>query len=129
MHRLQPLCALLPILLYCTIQTSAYCNLLDHQVCDELCKVDNYWYGHCTIWDGENFSCKCFDYLPPLDGSICRGKHPYCSRKCQEAGAEGGFCYPQRDNGTGCDCFKDELALFKRRKRSYKRKIAQSGQS
>ncbi|KJH51933.1 hypothetical protein DICVIV_01914 [Dictyocaulus viviparus] len=47
-------------------------------------QVDNFWYGYCTAWDGENFSCKCFEYTPPLDGSICKGKHAYCSRKCQE---------------------------------------------
>ncbi|RCN27372.1 hypothetical protein ANCCAN_26893 [Ancylostoma caninum] len=61
-----------------------YCNVLDHQACDELCKVDNYWYGHCTAWDGKNFSCKCFDYVAPLDGTVCTGKHTHCARKCKE---------------------------------------------
>ncbi|XGW12335.1 hypothetical protein V3C99_013218 [Haemonchus contortus] len=125
MRRHGALYTFLPLLVICSLtsRTSAYCNTLDHQACDELCKVDNFWYGHCTAWDGKNFSCKCFDYVAPLDGSICTGKHAYCSRKCQETGSEGGFCYPQRDRGmerrrTGCDCFKD-VPLLRRRKRSY----------
>ncbi|CAI4227060.1 unnamed protein product [Auanema sp. JU1783] len=101
---------------------SASCTVLDHQACDELCKVDNFWYGHCSGWDGTDFSCKCFDYHAPLDGKMCQGKQRRCSRKCQAQGSEGGFCYPQRDvNRTGCECFKALPPLRRRRHVTYRR--------
>ncbi|CAJ0608298.1 unnamed protein product [Cylicocyclus nassatus] len=129
MLRLRALCTFLLIALAIVTRVRCYCNVLDHQACDELCKVDSYWYGHCTAWDGKNFSCKCFDYPSPLDGKSCIGKHSNCARKCKETGSEGGFCYPQRDRGserrrTGCECFKDVPPLLKRRKRSYNHVLA-----
>uniref|UniRef100_A0A1I7XE87 WSC domain-containing protein n=1 Tax=Heterorhabditis bacteriophora TaxID=37862 RepID=A0A1I7XE87_HETBA len=109
---------------------SAFCNVLDHQACDELCKVDNFWYGYCIAWDGKDFSCKCFDYHPPLDGKKCEGRQEHCSKKCLRGGSEGGFCYPQKDtegrtNRTGCECFKELPPLLRRRKRGvgYKRQV------
>ncbi|EPB68992.1 hypothetical protein ANCCEY_11918 [Ancylostoma ceylanicum] len=72
MPRPRALCTLLLIVLASVARVRGYCNVLDHQACDELCKVDNYWYGHCTAWDGKNFSCKCFEYVAPLDGTEVR---------------------------------------------------------
>ncbi|CAJ0945944.1 unnamed protein product, partial [Mesorhabditis belari] len=98
------------------------CTWIDHQTCDELCKSDSYWYGHCAGWDGMDFSCKCFDYNPPLSGDRCKEKQKKCEKMCIKQGLEGGFCYPQRDNDlrtnrTACDCFK-ALPPQLRRKRS-----------
>ncbi|KAK0395184.1 hypothetical protein QR680_001159 [Steinernema hermaphroditum] len=87
------------------------CSTLDHQTCDELCKQDNYWYGHCTAWDGRDFQCRCYEYKSPADGSLCANQQRYCMDLCQRKGAEGGYCYPQPSakspRGTPkCQCFK-----------------------
>ncbi|CAJ0581264.1 unnamed protein product, partial [Mesorhabditis spiculigera] len=99
---------------------SGLCGWLDHQTCDELCKGDSFWYGHCAGWDGQDFSCKCYEYKAPLDGDRCREKQQKCNKMCIKQGMEGGFCYPQRDtettkNRTACECFKP-LPQFRRRR-------------
>ncbi|CAI2334830.1 unnamed protein product [Caenorhabditis sp. 36 PRJEB53466] len=97
------------------------CTFLDHQACDEVCKTDNFWYGHCMGWDGFNFSCKCYEYELPLDGSICEPRQLACSEKCKDQGSEGGFCFPQLDSRkqlrTACECFK-MLQVLRRKRRS-----------
>ncbi|EGT54466.1 hypothetical protein CAEBREN_05269 [Caenorhabditis brenneri] len=99
----------------------AACTFLDHQACDEVCKTDNFWYGHCIGWDGFNFSCKCYEYIAPLDGKICETRQMACSEKCKDQGSEGGFCYPQLDTRkslrTACECFK-KLQVLRRKRRS-----------
>ncbi|VDN52464.1 unnamed protein product [Dracunculus medinensis] len=60
------------------------CTLMDHQTCDELCKQDSYWYGHCASWDGRDFSCKCYDYKPPLDSTVCKPKQQSCNETCKK---------------------------------------------
>ncbi|CAD6194024.1 unnamed protein product [Caenorhabditis auriculariae] len=99
------------------------CTYLDHQACDELCKVDSFWYGHCAAWDGFDFRCKCFEYSAPLNGKICTSRQQRCTEKCRSQGSEGGFCYPQLDaegktSRTGCECFK-QLPSFVRRRRRF----------
>ncbi|GMT12943.1 hypothetical protein PFISCL1PPCAC_4240, partial [Pristionchus fissidentatus] len=108
------------------------CTSIDHQACDELCKTDSFWYGHCIGWDGTDFSCTCFEYRAPLSGDACKPKQNECTLKCKETGKDGGFCYPRNDRGvernrTGCECFKSlpqELLRRRRRhamrRRSYK---------
>ncbi|VDN07306.1 unnamed protein product [Thelazia callipaeda] len=58
------------------------CNKLDHQACDELCKQDSFWYGHCTTWDGRDFSCTCYEYHLPLNGSLCNQMQKVCKDYC-----------------------------------------------
>uniref|UniRef100_A0A8R1TIV1 Uncharacterized protein n=1 Tax=Onchocerca volvulus TaxID=6282 RepID=A0A8R1TIV1_ONCVO len=58
------------------------CNLSDHQACDELCKQDSYWYGHCATWDGRDFTCSCYQYKIPLNGSLCIEMQQTCNEYC-----------------------------------------------
>ncbi|MFH4977206.1 hypothetical protein AB6A40_003915 [Gnathostoma spinigerum] len=88
------------------------CTALDHQECDELCKQDSYWYGHCSSWDGRDFSCRCFDYKPPLRRSVCINRQEACEDECRSKGYEGGYCYVKKalDVPEGvhvCQCFED----------------------
>uniref|UniRef100_A0AAF5PZ20 Uncharacterized protein n=2 Tax=Wuchereria bancrofti TaxID=6293 RepID=A0AAF5PZ20_WUCBA len=88
------------------------CNLSDHQACDELCKQDSYWYGHCSIWDGHDFTCSCYQYKMPLNGSICKRIQKICNEYCIKRGLEGGYCYVYASrtapNGTTeCKCFEE----------------------
>lgn len=58
------------------------CNQMDHLTCDELCKSDSYWYGHCAYWDGTDFRCQCYEYNEPLKGSVCQNSQKYCMNIC-----------------------------------------------
>uniref|UniRef100_A0A0R3S411 Defensin-like protein n=1 Tax=Elaeophora elaphi TaxID=1147741 RepID=A0A0R3S411_9BILA len=58
------------------------CDLSDHQACDELCKQDSYWYGHCSTWDGRDFTCSCYQYKVPLDGNLCKQMQRICKEYC-----------------------------------------------
>ncbi|VDN91814.1 unnamed protein product [Brugia pahangi] len=85
-----------------------------HQACDELCKQDSYWYGHCSIWDGYDFTCSCYHYKIPLNGSICKRMQKICNDYCIKRGLEGGYCYVYASrtapNGTTeCKCFEELL--------------------
>ncbi|CAG9540832.1 unnamed protein product [Cercopithifilaria johnstoni] len=88
------------------------CNLPDHQACDELCKQDSYWYGHCSTWNGRDFTCTCYQYKVPLDGSLCKEMQQMCKEYCTKKGLEGGYCYVyaswKAPNGTTeCECFEE----------------------
>ena len=94
-------------------QKDTGCLTPDHDACDEICKLDNFWYGHCEIWDGRNFGCHCFQYEHPLRGAVCsRSTHNNCANDCFKRGEiYGGFCYPHPtlDRPSGeprCNCFK-----------------------
>ncbi|CAI5441612.1 unnamed protein product [Caenorhabditis angaria] len=110
------------LLIIPSFRVRAACTFLDHQACDEVCKTDSFWYGHCIGWDGFNFSCKCYEYEQPLDGKVCLTRQIGCSEKCKDQGSEGGFCFPQLDSRsnlrTACECFKKlQNVFFRRRKR------------
>lgn len=60
------------------------CEKLDHTACDELCKADGFWYGHCSHWDGRDFQCTCYEYKKPLDPSICSDMQEQCLQECKD---------------------------------------------
>ncbi|KAE9553673.1 hypothetical protein FO519_003121 [Halicephalobus sp. NKZ332] len=96
-----------------SLSSSSYgCAPVDHAACDEVCKTDGMWYGHCTSWDGVDFQCKCFDYTPPLNSIICKDYKEYCNTFCMKKSRQTGYCYPAPDlrDSRGvpqCQCFKD----------------------
>uniref|UniRef100_A0A914VZ07 Knottin scorpion toxin-like domain-containing protein n=1 Tax=Plectus sambesii TaxID=2011161 RepID=A0A914VZ07_9BILA len=129
--------ATLPLLLLATMTMTAYaaktadsngCHSYDHEACDEICKQDNYWYGHCAQWNGRDFQCKCVEYKQPLQGQVCGSKQRQCTDECFKSGHEfGGYCYPHPTSDTPngdprCRCFEELPFLAddsgrKRRKR------------
>ncbi|KHN84830.1 hypothetical protein Tcan_12732 [Toxocara canis] len=91
------------------------CQSNDHRACDEICKQDSFWYGHCTAWDGRDFRCECHEYRPPLDKTPCIQKQHLCSDACKAQGLEGGYCYihtvTNAETGAAdCKCF-DEIPI------------------
>uniref|UniRef100_A0A915B7S6 Uncharacterized protein n=1 Tax=Parascaris univalens TaxID=6257 RepID=A0A915B7S6_PARUN len=108
--------SLLEPLVYANKLIESYgCDSSDHRACDEICKQDSFWYGHCITWDGRDFSCKCHEYRPPLDKTPCLERQQSCSDGCKEQGLEGGYCYihtvPDIETGAAdCKCF-DEIPI------------------
>ncbi|KAH7727031.1 Protein F35C5.12 [Aphelenchoides avenae] len=95
------------------------CEKLDHTACDELCKADGFWYGHCSHWDGRDFQCTCYEYKKPLDPSICSDMQEQCLQECKDKGLEGGYCYPHPSAAeprgiATCDCFEKFPAARRR---------------
>ncbi|KAI6184082.1 hypothetical protein M3Y97_00558300 [Aphelenchoides bicaudatus] len=92
------------------------CGRADHLQCDEICKMDSFFYGNCKLYDGKDFQCQCYPYRAPLDGSVCRNMQDYCKKTCQQKNSDGGgYCYPQStyNNPRGqptCACFGKFLA-------------------
>uniref|UniRef100_A0A914S2A7 Uncharacterized protein n=1 Tax=Parascaris equorum TaxID=6256 RepID=A0A914S2A7_PAREQ len=67
------------------INCSYGCDSSDHRACDEICKQDSFWYGHCITWDGRDFSCKCHEYRPPLDKTPCLERQQSCKGNYQRS--------------------------------------------
>uniref|UniRef100_A0A7E4V5Q0 Defensin-like protein n=1 Tax=Panagrellus redivivus TaxID=6233 RepID=A0A7E4V5Q0_PANRE len=87
------------------------CSAMDHAACDELCKTDYFWYGHCSAWNGVDFQCKCYEYRAPLNSIVCQNYKDYCNDFCQRKTKENGYCFPSKSTRDPrgepqCMCFK-----------------------
>ncbi|VDP05589.1 unnamed protein product [Soboliphyme baturini] len=89
------------------------CRVGDHEECDELCKLDNWLYGHCSHVDTDSLQCRCFPYKSTLNLEACnKQEHVRCHRQCLTNGRKaGGYCYLHanfdQDPGTPrCGCFQ-----------------------
>lgn len=91
------------------------CTSLDHQDCDDKCKLANFLSGVCSYYDGySELTCKCYQYENGLNAdTVCtKMEHEKCQLECRgDKGDKGGYCYPEpsRENPQGvakCACIK-----------------------
>lgn len=99
-------------------QEQEECTPVDHEDCDDRCKLANFWFGSCTYYDGySELMCKCSPYDYPLRADVvcATREHERCHAECQKndttSTVVGGYCYPTPSvtNPAGvaqCGCIK-----------------------